>query len=255
MIINADDLGWDASTNRAIIRSFEERWISSATLMATMPGFEEACELVHEKKLADHIGVHLCLDAGQAQSESIKKLPAFCDGDGAFRFVKGKRPELMRLDRVHREALAEELGAQIDRCRAFGIPLTHADSHHHMHTRWGIGGVLVPVAKERGIPSVRLSRNAVTRRNPAIRMYKHFFNQRLRRAGLAGTRYFGSVADYREFRRRSGGHPVPEPYEVMVHPVMEDGDEVSDMHLEPMEQAAKSIDGYENAVSYSGARY
>ena len=47
LIVNADDLGYDAPTNAAILHSFERQLCSSATLLANMAGFEEACELIH----------------------------------------------------------------------------------------------------------------------------------------------------------------------------------------------------------------
>jgi predicted glycoside hydrolase/deacetylase ChbG (UPF0249 family) len=43
LIVNADDLGLDSRTNAAIIATLEQQCCSSATLMANMEGFEEAC--------------------------------------------------------------------------------------------------------------------------------------------------------------------------------------------------------------------
>ena len=43
-IINADDFGLSSSVNK-IVESFNNGLINSTTLMANMPGFEEAVEL------------------------------------------------------------------------------------------------------------------------------------------------------------------------------------------------------------------
>src|SRR5690606_10006865 len=45
VIINADDFGLSSDENRTIISAFQQGLISSATLMANMPAFEEACAL------------------------------------------------------------------------------------------------------------------------------------------------------------------------------------------------------------------
>ena len=45
-IINADDLGLSAEVNQAIVISFRNAWINSASLMANTPGFDEACASV-----------------------------------------------------------------------------------------------------------------------------------------------------------------------------------------------------------------
>jgi chitin disaccharide deacetylase len=40
--INADDFGLNSSVNKAIIEAFDNNYINSTTLMANMPGFDEA---------------------------------------------------------------------------------------------------------------------------------------------------------------------------------------------------------------------
>lgn len=40
LIINADDFGISNDVNRAILQSFQEGLISSATIMTNMPGFQ-----------------------------------------------------------------------------------------------------------------------------------------------------------------------------------------------------------------------
>jgi predicted glycoside hydrolase/deacetylase ChbG (UPF0249 family) len=63
-IVNADDFGMSAEVNRAIVEAFENNVISSTTLMANMPGFDEACELARRHRLVIKIGLHLNLTSG-----------------------------------------------------------------------------------------------------------------------------------------------------------------------------------------------
>ena len=51
IIINADDFGLNSSVNKAIVESFNNGLINSTTLMANMPGFEEAVEMAHKSKI------------------------------------------------------------------------------------------------------------------------------------------------------------------------------------------------------------
>jgi len=77
IIVNADDFGMSAETNRAIVEAFENSVISSTTLMANMPGFEEACELAHRHRLLGKIGLHLNLTSGYPLSAPIRRCPGF----------------------------------------------------------------------------------------------------------------------------------------------------------------------------------
>ncbi len=249
MIINADDFGFSQATNEAILASFAERLISSTTLMANMPGFEHACQRAHELGLIDHIGMHLVLDAGSPLSEPIKRQKRFCDADGRLCFSRA-RP-VLHIDRHEREALASEIRAQLRRLRQYGMRPTHFDSHHHVHTEWSIGGVLIGVAREEHIPYIRLARNCDTPVASRKGWYKRLYNARLRRAGVAGTRYFGSIDDFRSLKKRLGGRPVHEPYEVMVHPVFDAHGQLLDgLRAEPLRQAIQAIDHHQLAVPY-----
>ncbi|MCB6144124.1 ChbG/HpnK family deacetylase, partial [Lachnospira pectinoschiza] len=42
IIINADDFGYSSGVNQGIIKAFREGVLSSTTLMANMPGCDEA---------------------------------------------------------------------------------------------------------------------------------------------------------------------------------------------------------------------
>src|SRR5712672_1191198 len=85
IIVNADDFGMSAEVNRAIVEAFENNVISSTTLMANMPGFDEACELAHRHRLVSKIGLHLNLTSGYPLSSPIRRCARLCDTNGMFR--------------------------------------------------------------------------------------------------------------------------------------------------------------------------
>lgn len=207
IIVNADDFGLSAEVNRAVVEAFQKGVISSATLMANMPGFDEACELTHRHGLLGKIGVHLNLSSGYPLSAPVRRCSRFCDDTGMFR----SRRTRFRLSKKERHALETEFAAQVKACLDRGLRPTHLDSHHHVHTEWAIGAAAIAVARRYGIRAIRLSRNCGPGIDWVRKVYKVAYNSRLRIYGLAKTRYFGSSTDVQEILAATGD------VEVMVH--------------------------------------
>jgi predicted glycoside hydrolase/deacetylase ChbG (UPF0249 family) len=253
LIINADDYGLSSPHNEAILRCFKEGVCSSTTLMPNMPAFEEACQLAHEYKFIRHIGMHMVLQDGPPLTDKIKRYARFCDKDGLLKLSRS-RP-IFYLSTIEKEVLAEEIRAQIMRCRQYGIPLTHIDSHHHVHTEWAVADVMIPIVREQGIPYIRLTRNT----NPNVPWpkycYKYIFNAKLYYAHMARTKYFGSLNDF-FYAVTKKGRQVVNSFEIMIHPGLDENnmlvDGVSETNLL---EAIKSIDSYTEAVSFSGIKY
>lgn len=254
MIINGDDFGYSSSVNRAILQAFDEGLISSATLMANMPGFEEACAFVHERNLFGHVGAHLVLSEGEPLTDRMRRCRRFCDVSGRF---CGFDRRAFWLSTLERHTVSAELRAQIDRCRREGLPLTHVDSHNHVHNDPAIGPIVNTLARELRVPYVRLARNCGAGISFPRRVYKAYFNKRLERAGLARTGYFGDVDDYLYLQR----HRVPlaelGDIEVMTHPIFDDqGGLVDGLATDVfLRELVAKLDGQSSAVSYAGVRY
>lgn len=245
LIINADDLGKSHDVNRAILAAFQAGMCSSATLMANMPGFEEACQMAHEQRLLDRVGVHLVLTEGLPLTEPIRRCRRFVDAAGRLALSRGKPLLWLRSD--EREAVAGELLAQIRRCRAAGLPLTHVDSHHHSHTEWALFRIVLRLMRQERIPYCRLTRNC-GRIDPLRRVYKHLLNARIRRARLAGTRFFGSVQDVLSL---VAGHPGHLSAEAMTHPCYNaEGELWDDCERASLADLVSQLPGYRQAISY-----
>jgi predicted glycoside hydrolase/deacetylase ChbG (UPF0249 family) len=251
LIVNADDFGLSPSVNRGVIEAFERRLVSSATVMPNMPAFEEACALVRERGLEQHVGTHLVLTAGSPLTARIRNCERFCEDDGTFRGHR-ERGRLLRLDRDERAALYAELREQVDACRRNGVPVTHLDSHQHVHTEPGVASVVATVARDLGIRRVRLTRNCRPDVPVSTRIYRAAFNGWLRRKGLAATRYFGDIDDYAVM------HGKRDDLELMAHPDLDDDARLVDFHCAqpgtPLEELLSPVERLEHAESYTGAR-
>lgn len=222
LIITADDYGLSDDVNLAITEALVRRLVTHASLMANMPAFEAACTLASEHGLLDRLGVHLVLTEGEPLTATIRSCARFCDADGRFTYWRS-HDRALRLSRPERTAVTKELRAQILRCLERGVEITHLDSHHHVHNKFAIGGIVIALASEFGVPRVRLAHNCGPRIGTANRVYKGVINMRLRRAGLAQTRRFGSPADYLRLVAAGASTLTSEGFEINTHPAMRNG--------------------------------
>jgi predicted glycoside hydrolase/deacetylase ChbG (UPF0249 family) len=220
IVINADDLGRTSSVNRAIADSFEQELISSASIMANMPGFAEAQAIVAASGSNDRIGVHLNLTEGFPITLAIRGETRFCDSSGQFR-SRGRN--IWAMKRAEAQAVEAECSAQIEAVIAVGIRPSHLDSHQHVHTQWPVVPILIRLARRYEIPAVRLSRNCGRSPGAVKSVYKWGVNTRIIRSGLAPTRHFGNAADTATL---SGFHGA---VEVMVHPDLDRNGRIVDV--------------------------
>ncbi len=247
MIVNADDLGFSHDRNRAIVLAFDEGLLSSATLMATRPYFEAACDAVRSNAHERRVGVHLVLTEDEPLTDAARLCAALCKS-GRFR-PQLDTVALLRLGVRGRRILREELRAQVLRCREQGLPLTHLDSHHHSHADPLVIGAVIGVADEFGIPFVRLARNCDPRTRARAQLLRRYVNARIRHANRARTQWFGRVEDFEALRAR--GVDSAGDMEVMVHPTLSPEGVLLDMGGVPLAEYVARL-GPVEPVSYSG---
>ena len=219
VVIVADDFGLDTPTTAGILRAFEEGLISATSLMANMPGFDEAVAAAHDRQLKGAVGVHLNLTEGPSLTEPIRRCRRFADPDGSLRWTHRFVLKL-ESDEVH--AVGNELRAQVERIVCAGIRPAHLDSHQHTHTSWPLGTIAMALAREFGIPAIRLSRTW-PKPKPHVQLYKLLYNERLRRAGFSTMAHFGCVSDAATVLPSARG-----PVEVMTHPRLTENGELID---------------------------
>lgn len=153
MIINADDFGLCEGVNRAVFEAHSCGVLTSATIMAGMPGFDEAVEM--SKMLPNlGVGVHLNLTEGLPVSND-KKVRILLGRDGTFKYTPSKLAFKVFLDKTILESLEIELSAQIEKVLKSGIKPTHLDSHKHFHCFGQIYKVICRLAEKYKINAIR----------------------------------------------------------------------------------------------------
>jgi predicted glycoside hydrolase/deacetylase ChbG (UPF0249 family) len=243
VVVVADDFGLSPTVNAGILEAFRRGLISSASLIANMPGFDAAVAAAGDRGLTDRLGAHLNLSEGQALSGEIRECPRLCTADGVLRW---KHRNVWHLDGLEKRGIAAEWRAQLRKIRDAGLAPTHLDSHHHVHTAMAIGMIAITVAREFEVPTVRLSRNCGPDPGLDVRLYKWFFNGRIRSAGLSRMAYFGSAHDARSVLSSAAG-----PIEVMTHPQLDaSGRLMNDHNGELLEPLITSLGIADRMVSY-----
>ena len=185
----------------------------------------------------------------------MRRCGRFCDADGRFTFWR-QEDRAVWLSSDQRRAVAGELRAQIARCRESGLPVTHVDTHHNVHNQPGIAPLVLDAARELGVPAVRVLENTTVEPSLRNRLSVRYFNTRLVRAGLARTRYFGTVDAHRALAARGVGPDQLDDFEVVTHPALDEQGGLVDA-LEPgasLRELMDGLPGLPTAVSYAGAR-
>ena len=172
LVINADDFGFTPDVNAGIMHAHREGVLTSTTLMANGDAFEDAVRCARETPTLD-VGCHLVLVQGLSLITG-RPLPET---------VRGLVIALMR----RQIDVYSELRAQIEKILATGIRPTHLDSHKHTHILRGVFRSVARLAREFGIPHVRLPIDATL---PFRRMARRYFQYLARGCDIQMTDHF-----------------------------------------------------------------
>jgi hopanoid biosynthesis associated protein HpnK len=239
LIINADDFGLTVGVNRAIEEARQRGVVTSATMMANAGAIEDAVSRTRAAGLS--VGCHVVLIDGAPllPPQNISSL-VMGDGPGA-RFPDRWRDFATRAlrQRFSENEMKAEVEAQIRRIQQAGLPVTHADSHKHVHLLPAVLAPMLRAAKACGVRAVRnpfaplkpmalanlARRPRLWTRYTEVRLLRHFsaeFRQAVADAGMVTTDgTFGIVAtgalDEQLFAAIVGSLPEG-TWELVCHP-------------------------------------
>ena len=239
LIINADDFGLTAGVNRAIVEAHQRGVVTSATMMANAGAVGDAVTCALQTRLS--VGCHVVLIDGAPllPPRDVSSL-VVADGAGACFHDSWLRFAARALRRhFDEDQIAAEVEAQIRKIQQRGLPVTHVDSHKHVHLLPSVLAPMLRAAKACGVRAVRnpfapikplalahlLRRPRLLTRYSEVKLLRRFsseFRSTVEAAGMATTDgTFGIVAtgslDEQLFAAIVGSLPEG-TWELVCHP-------------------------------------
>jgi len=157
LIVNADDFGFTAGINRAIVEAHTRGIVTSTTLMANGRAFTDAvCSAATVPRLS--VGCHVVLIDGVPVLDA-KQLPSITTSNSSgSRFRDGLKSFAARAlaGRLNPLQIELEVSAQIRRLQSPGVSVSHVDTHKHTHL---FPAVLRPLLRAARACDVRAVRN------------------------------------------------------------------------------------------------
>jgi hopanoid biosynthesis associated protein HpnK len=153
VIINADDFGLTLGVNEGIIKAHQEGILTSTTLMANMPGFDQAVELAAANPDLG-VGVHLNILRGQPLS-AAEKVKSLISQENSFIPSVQRLLRRIALRKVSYDEVEREFRAQVERVKSAGVSPSHIDSEKHIHLIRPLFRIVLKLAKEYKIDRVR----------------------------------------------------------------------------------------------------
>lgn len=214
IIVNCDDLGVSKPVNDAILELMKERRVTSATLMMNGGAVDDATGRLGQ---FSHCSFGIHLNATEfAPLSAHPGLGPLLNDQGEFAGNLRKVPFTAAI----RDGVLAEWSAQVERALALGVPISHLDSHHHIHTEPRLFRVLKRVQQRFSIRRIRITRNlfGVHESVPVrLRASKAAWNFALRHyVPTVTTRGFGPFATF--YERAEAGIAWQSSIELMVHP-------------------------------------
>lgn len=184
LLINADDLGFDADTFAVSRGLMELGGLRSATILVGYPASAMAMAFARNHARDFSFGLHFNIAEGRPSARV--PVPSLTGDDGCFRSPITQRLRALA-GMLDAGQIADEARAQLGILADHGVRPSHLDSHGHFHKFPAVFQALQPVLKEFGIRRVRLPQTQYD--NPTI------YNRLLDRHCMAAFRKGVITAD------------------------------------------------------------
>jgi hopanoid biosynthesis associated protein HpnK len=156
LIVNADDFGFTAGINRAIVEAHTRGIVTSTTLMAKGRAFDDAVRSAATVPRLS-VGCHVVLIDGVPVLDA-EQLPSITTSDSSgSRFRDGLKSFAARAlaGRLNPREVEIEVCAQIRRLQSAGVSVSHVDTHKHTHLFPAVLRPLLRAARACGVNAIR----------------------------------------------------------------------------------------------------
>ena len=193
--------------SQGILDAHHSGIVTSTSLMAKGEAFDAAVEMSKGAPRLS-VGVHLVLTQGVPVSPA-SEIPTLVDPQGRLLWTPREFLRKLATGHISLREVDIELRRQIVRVRQAGIVPSHLDGHKHVHILPGISDLVIRLAQQFAIPSVRCPVEALPPaylpryvRNPQADVFKQYlaaraisrfarrFRSKLAEFGLNSPDYF-----------------------------------------------------------------
>jgi len=155
LIINADDFGMSYEVNEGIKRCIEAGTVNSTSLLVNMPYFEDAVEYLRTKPNVS-VGLHFNITEGKPIDLPAQRSTLIREDDNFVHWVSLTFKLLTNNCSI--KEIKYALTTQYEKLEKTGLPISHIDSHHHIHLYPSIYRIVLDFAHRKNTRSLR-SRN------------------------------------------------------------------------------------------------
>lgn len=161
-------------------------------------------------------GIHLCLSEGQSLTKN-PILHKYGITDEKGRFIRLAILKKWYLSKELKQALREELCAQINYLRSLGFNISHADSHQHVHLHYRFMPIFDSVLKQFDIRKVRRCKPLTKMKGPRqiISNLRNILVDRVYTRDYITTAAFGN---YDAYLQQPALFAKGDTIELMCHP-------------------------------------
>jgi predicted glycoside hydrolase/deacetylase ChbG (UPF0249 family) len=225
IILNADDFGSSDDALAATVDCFTAGLLTSATIMVGMPRTNEALEFARSHPEYSY-GVHLQFvgDGAERPISEPRLVPQLVNSDG-YLLPTNKMRLRGLLRQVPVEQIEREVIAQVDFVRSSGVPVSHVDSHRHLHKFAPFQEALRRVLPRLGIERVRNVQDVYMRRPATSPTYwvGPVWRRALMRSFLTTDHFYMPTSTHDvEWHRLASRLPTGQTLEVGLHPGYEE---------------------------------
>jgi chitin disaccharide deacetylase len=198
LVVNADDYGLTEGVSRGILRAHDKGIVTSTSVLALAPGFDASTPWLKDVPTLG-IGAHLALVGEDPPLLSSREIPSLVDNRG--RLPLSWKQFLVRAQRgaIDPDDVAREFAAQMERVAGIGVPLTHVDTHQHLHLWPMVREAVVDVAARWDVAAIRIPRS--NRRGPTGTGVNYLSSKLVQRADACGLITAGASAGLDEAGR------------------------------------------------------
>ena len=246
LIVNADDFGENAAVNAAIIAAHNKGIVTSASLMVTEEGFDQAVDLARTHPTL-RVGLHVVLVHGHPCLPP-EEIPDLVTAAGTLPYNAAAAGLRWFFSPRVQEQMRREVWAQVERFLSTGLEMDHLDAHLHFHVQPAVFPILLEVAEQVGVKRIRLpwepwwlalrvdASHLPTKLGYALAfgMLSRLYRPRLRAAGIFfpdavfGVLQTGHISEH--YLIRLVGHLPPGTCEFYAHPRLDTTDGLREFH-------------------------